>query len=518
MPPVEQAPPETVIIRPQAGPQEGFLSSSADIAIAGGAAGGGKTWSLLLEAMRHVARPDFHAVIFRRTYPMITNKGGLWSEASKLYPYLGATPSESRLEYDFPSGASVKFAHLQHEKDRLSWAGSQVPLIGFDQLEEFEEKQFWYLLSRNRSARAGIRPYLRATCNPVPSDDPIGGWLNKLIAWWWDPETGYAIPERSGVVRHFVRDEDESLHWSNDPRELQARFPLSVPKSLTFVPSSLEDNPILEHCDPGYRGTLMSLPRVERERLLRGNWKIKATAGTVFDRAWFRTVLRAIPDDVVQWVRYWDKAGTQGGGKYSAGALVGRRACGRYLIASMARGQWSAGNREAVIRQVAERDRELLGDITVWLEQEPGSGGKESAENTIRNLAGFTARKEPVTGDKVSRAGPLSSQAEAGNIDLLEGPWVEPFLVECQNFDGVSGYSDQVDAASGAFNKVSRASGFDVPAGISFEKALDTRIKAGYDPPTATSDDEREQSDDDDGPRRQSWASLLGNRRRRLKF
>ncbi len=507
---------ETIVIRPQEGPQEAFLASSADIVIAGGAAGGGKTWGLLLEPMRHRERPDFAAVVFRRTYPMITNKGGLWTEASKLYPYLGATPHESKLEYTFPSGMTVKFAHMQHEKDRFSWAGSQVPLLCFDQLEEFEETQFWFLLSRNRSARAGVSPYVRATCNPVPPDDETGGWLARLISWWWDPDTGYPIAHRSGLLRWFVRGADEQLHWGDSAEELRERFPGHEPKSLTFVPSFLGDNPILERNDPGYRATLNSLPRVERERLLHGNWKIKASAGLVFDRAWFK-VLTAMPDDVEQWARYWDKAGTEGGGKYSAGVLTGRRRCGRYLIASSIRGQWSSGNREAVIRQVAHLDQDSLGRVDIWVEQEPGSGGKESAENTIRGLAGFTVRKEAVTGSKLARAGPLSSQAEAGNVDVLQGPWVEAFLSEMQNFDGERGYMDQVDAASGGFNKVSRAAGWIIPGPISFEKPLDTKIKAGYDPVAAhktNSDDD----DDNDSPRRQSWATLLGTRRRRLKL
>jgi predicted phage terminase large subunit-like protein len=442
-------------VRPQAGPQEAFLSSPADIVIAGGAAGGGKTWSLLLEPLRHAKNRHFGAVIFRRTYPQITNQGGLWDEAAELYPAIGGIPREDDLTYRFPSGMSVKFAHMQHLKDRLAWKGSQVPLIGFDQLEEFEEAQFWYMLTRNRSARAGVRPYVRATCNPVPDDDPIGGWLNKLIAWWVNPETGYAIPERSGIIRWFVRLGDR-LHWADTKGELIDRFPdVDLrPKSLTFIPAKLSDNPALERADPDYRAWLMAQPLVDRERLLAGNWKIKATAGKVFNRAWFKSFLKELPTDVSAWVRYWDKAGTEGGGKFSAGVLMGKRGNGRVIIADIVHGQWSALNRETVIKQTAEADRMKRGDVEVWVEQEPGSGGKESAESTVRNLGGFTVHAERVTGDKVTRAGPLSSQAEAGNVDLIAAPWNEAFLVEAQNFDGEHGFTDQIDAASGAFNKL----------------------------------------------------------------
>jgi predicted phage terminase large subunit-like protein len=427
--------------------------------------------------MRHSGNPSFAAVIFRRTYPQITNAGGLWDEASELYDGLGAASREASLEYRFPSGMTIKFAHMQHAKDRLAWKGAQVPLIAFDQLEDFEESQFWYLQSRNRSARAGVRPYIRGTCNPVPDDDPIGGWLNKLISWWIDPDTGYAIQERSGVLRWFVRLADE-LHWGDDPQELVSRFPNMIhddergkllPKSFTFIPSLLQDNPALEQADPGYRATLMSLPLVERERLLYGNWKIKAQAGKIFKRVWFKTRLRELPKDVERWVRYWDKAGTEGGGKFSAGALMGKRSSGRFILADMVRGQWSARNREEIIKQTAEADKERFPgkDIDVWVEQEPGSGGKESAETTIINLAGHTVHAERVTGNKVTRAGPLSAQAEAENVDLLADrvlnetgePWNEAFLAEAENFDGETGFSDQIDAAGGAFNKLMLAPG-----------------------------------------------------------
>jgi len=454
--PVSLAPRPTRVerVRPQPGPQEMALSSPADIVITGGANGGGKTWSLLLEPVRHKDNADFGAVIFRRESPQITNQGGLWDESGKMYPGLKAQPNNVALSWTFPSGARVRFSHMQHAKDRFSWDGSQIPLIGFDQLESFEEIQFWFMLSPNRST-CGVRPYVRATCNPVPEDDVVGGWLHKLIAWWLDEETGYARADRAGVVRWFLR-RNETLHWGAAKKELLAQFPDATAddvKSLTFVPAKLSDNPALTKADPGYKGWLLSLPLVERERRLEGNWKIKPTAGKVFSRAWFKSLLGAAPTDVTSWVRYWDKAGTQDGGKYSAGALLGRREGGRYVLADMIRGQWGALDRETVIAQTAVADR-ARGNVAIWVEQEPGSGGKESAEATIRSLAGHVVHAERVTGDKVTRAGPLAAQAEAGNIDLVAGAWVEPFLVEAQNFDGVHGFADQIDAASGAFNKV----------------------------------------------------------------
>lgn len=439
------------VIRPQSGPQEDFLASSADIAIAGGAAGVGKTWGLLLELVRNIENKDFGAVIFRRQSTQIGNEGGLWDESTKLYPLLRAVPKPSAFEWLFPSGAKCKFSHMEYEKDRTAWDGSQIPFIGFDQLEHFLAGQFWYMLSRNRSM-CGVRPYIRATCNPVPEDDPVGGWLNTLIAWWIDQETGYPIWERSGVLRWFVRIGDV-IEWGDSADELRQRFagypPEDIqPKSLTFIPGKLEHNPALLKANPEYRASLLALPLVERERLLGGNWKIRPAAGKVFNRGWFEIV--DVAPAQVRRCRGWDKAGTEGAGDWSAGVRVAQSK-GVYYIEDVIKGQWSALQRNAVMKQKAEADGL---ETQIDIEQEPGSSGKESAERSIRELAGYRVSARPSTGDKVTRAGGLSAQAEAGNVKLVRGAWNEDYLNELHNFpDGA--HDDQVDASSLSFNRLS---------------------------------------------------------------
>jgi predicted phage terminase large subunit-like protein len=178
--------------------------------------------------------------------------------------------------------------------------------------------------------------------------------------------------------------------------------------------------------------------------------------GGLFQRGWFGSTVDAVPLQNAS-VRYWDKAGTQGAGAYTAGVLMARSPEGMYYVVDVVRGQWSAGERERRIRQTAEQDGL---HVAIWIEQEPGSGGKESAQNTILNLAGWNARAEPVTGDKVSRARPFAAQAEATNVRLIRDTpsrrWNAAFLDEVGVFP-TGTYKDQVDAASGAFNKLALA-------------------------------------------------------------
>ena len=160
-------------------------------------------------------------------------------------------------------------------------------------------------------------------------------------------------------------------------------------------------------------------------------------------------------------VRYWDKAGTDGAGAYTAGVKMGAGTDGLFYILDVVRGQWAAPQRERTIRATAELDGHGVG---IWIEQEPGSGGKESAESTIRSLAGYTIKAERPSGDKATRAEPLAVQVEAGNVRLLRGPWNQAFIDEVKTFP-VGKYKDQVDASSGAFNKLAapRAVGILLP-------------------------------------------------------
>jgi len=151
-------------------------------------------------------------------------------------------------------------------------------------------------------------------------------------------------------------------------------------------------------------------------------------------------------------VRFWDKAGTHGAGAYTVGALIGVDSDNRYWVLDIIRGQWDSSEREKVIQQTAQADGK--GTI-IGLEQEPGSGGKESAEATVRRLAGFRVKTDRPTGDKALRADPFSSQVNSNNVSIKKADWNSDFLEELRFFPA-STYKDQVDASSGAFNLITK--------------------------------------------------------------
>jgi predicted phage terminase large subunit-like protein len=156
-------------------------------------------------------------------------------------------------------------------------------------------------------------------------------------------------------------------------------------------------------------------------------------------------------------VRYWDKAGTKEkydgkpGGAYTVGCKMAKLKNGKFVIMDIKRGRWEATERELIIKQTAQSDGAA---VYIYMEQEPGSGGKESAQSTIRNLAGFAAYADIPHGDKIYRADPYSVQVNNSNVMLLRGLWNSAFIEEHRFFPN-SKFKDQVDASAGAFGKLS---------------------------------------------------------------
>lgn len=406
-------------------------------------------------------------MIFRRDRQQVVNEGGLWDEAGKIYPLLQATPNNSDLFYTFPSGASVGFAGVQHVTDVYKWQGSQIAYMGFDELTHFTEFQFFYLWSRNRSM-SGVRSYLRCTCNPDSES-----WVAGFIAWWIDQNTGIAIPERSGVVRYLVRNNERNFWFDTQTEadeyaaetfpELVEKFgPSAFAKSVTFIPADVFDNPALLNSDPGYLANLLALPLIERERLLKGNWKVKASAGKVYNREWFE-IVPAIGTGGLD-VRFWDLAATEKKVKTKRGkndpdytATVKMRYKNDvWTITDAFQIQTAPANVEKLVMQTAELDvREAKANGTRYRlrwEIEPGSASVRENHRWLTQLRGIDAKGVSSRIDKLSRARACSVQAEFGNVKMLLGPWNNELLTQLHGFPDLP-HDDLFDAVSGAFNE-----------------------------------------------------------------
>lgn len=468
-------------IRPQVGPQEEFLKASADIVIYGGSAGSGKSWAVLMEAVRHVGNGKFGAVIFRQTYPQITEEGGLWDTSEEIYPLIGGRPNKGKLEWVFPSGCRVSFAHLGGDRDLQKYMGSQMALIVFDELTHFSEKSFFYLLSRNRSM-SGVRPYIRATCNPDSGHwlvrgrgaDGKSSWGNGFISWWIDPDTGYPIKERSNIARWFIRSGND-IYWDDTKAGLISRFPDLIPRSATFICASVADNQKLLDINPEYIANLQALHPVDRERLLLGNWKISEEAGTLFRRGWFKVceneffLSAKASADSYEECRFWDFAATEhevvSGQRRSepcstAGVKITKIVVNKeayYFVSGAVEEQWNPAKTNDLVKNIAAQD----GAFTkVRWEIEPGSMAIRDTYALTKMLKGYNAMGMAPETNKLMRAKPFATAASNGQVIIVRGFLdAERFISSCVRFPGVKDGKDIVDAASGAFAVVSDTPG-----------------------------------------------------------
>lgn len=223
-----------------------FMQRPEDEALYGGAAGGGKSEALVIEATRQVHIPHYKALILRKTYPQLTE---LIEKSLRYYPiaFPKARYNASEHTWYFPSGAKIVFGSMQHSKDKLNYQGKAYDFIAFDELTHFTYDEYIYLSSRNRANGPGTRVYMRATANP----GGIGhGWVKDRFITAAEPLT---------TIWESVKIEKEG--------KTEQRH-----RSRIFVPSSVFDNKILLENDPDYFTRLAMLPEAERKALLYGDW------------------------------------------------------------------------------------------------------------------------------------------------------------------------------------------------------------------------------------------------------
>lgn len=454
-----------------------LLRSPARVVVFGGGAGGGKSYAMQLMPLRWRDKPQFRCANFRIDRPRLTQEGGLWDESKNIYPYLGGTPNESRLEWAFPSGAKFRYNGLQGDFKLGSKDGGQIPLIQFDEMQEFTKRMVMFMLTRNRATAPGLPRLIRGYCNPDPDGAP---WLSEFLQWWWDPDSGYAIPERSGVIRYFVYVRNK-FYWADTPAELRNAFPDEDPISATFIRSLVQDNQVLMRNNPEYVSGLKAQDEITREIKLFGNFKIRAIKGSMFNRAWFPMV-EWTPINATR-LRYWDLAGSDedfiSGTEdpdYTCGLKLARcNVTGQEFVEDVVRCRLHPSEIEQLILNTAIAD----GHYTpIRIEFEPGSHSKYVENTFTKLLDGFDVQFVRVTKSKAVRAAAVSAQAKVRNVCCKIGPWNEAFFQELEVFPkkGNRIHDDQVDALSGAHNELAL---IEPPASEADTEAIARMLQAG---------------------------------------
>ena len=243
--------------KPFPGPQTEAYHSPADITLYGGAAGGGKT-DLLLGTARWEHQ---QSIIFRRVFP---NLRGIEARAREMYaPEDGY--NESLHRWKFRDGRQIEFASLQYEKDVSNYQGQPHDLYGFDEITEFSEIQFRFVIGWNRSAKKGQRCRVICTGNPPTSQD--GQWVIQFWGPWLDEN--HPNPAKPGELRWFTTVEGRDQEMPNgDPVEVNGE--MVTPLSRTFIPARVQDNPALQGTN--YLATLQALPEPLRSKFLFGDF------------------------------------------------------------------------------------------------------------------------------------------------------------------------------------------------------------------------------------------------------
>ena len=384
----------------------------------GGAAGPGKTEGLLMSALQYVDQPHYRALLLRRTFRQLNQSNSIMNRARQQLKYTDAEWNTTDKRYTFPSGATITFGNLDSDDDVYQYDSSEFQFIGFDELTSFTERQYTYLFSRLRSTKDNpVALRMRSASNPG----------NRGHDW---------------VKNRFMIGQTAASRQ----KEFPERF---------FLPARIEDNPHLRREE--YVAALANLDAVRRRQLLDGDWEV-TPSGNLFRREWFE-IVDDWPREVSGIVRAWDDAATRDGGDWTVGVLMARARTGIFYVIDVVRIQGSPLDVERLKAQTAQTDKELSsGRALTLLQQEPGAAGKSFIDSQIGGpLSGFYVDVENPTGDKYTRALPMSSAAQAGNIKLIRGRWNRDFFEELEQAGPdpkLYDHDDQWDAAASAFNRL----------------------------------------------------------------
>lgn len=430
---------EDEIIAPRSLKQKAFIDSRASITIFGGAMGSGKTYLGVMAFLPYIPFKNFRGLILRRTLPELKGSGGVLDTCKDLFFRVDpkARWKEQQNKFVFSSGAEIYLRPFEREEEERKLQGLQANLILVDEAQFFTERQVLFLESRNRYPKCTeCPPRMLLTANPLKSSF-LRKWLDK-----WIDKDGYPDKERecqtyyaSRQEGHLVVSEDkESLVYFDERTGDRVE-----PKSITFIPANIYDNPVLMKNDPTYINKLHGMSPVDKAKYLYGSWDAEEKSSGYWKKEWCEFVELA-PMLAVKRVRAWDLAGTleselNTNPDYTVGALLSRDKFGNTYVEDIRRFRARFGEVFEKMVEVAKEDGD---DVLISVPQDAGSAGKAYAMTMIRDLAdlGYYAKAKPSNKSKLTRFAPFCAASEAGTVKIVTGEWNEAFISELEDFDG----------------------------------------------------------------------------------
>lgn len=374
----------------------------------------------------------------------------------------------------------------------------QISNIFYDEATHAEEEDIWWLWSRLRSDAKNVHG-LVLSCNPDNAS-----WLLKYAMWYLYPEghgfAGRPDPDKNGKVRYLLRIGGDIV-WGESRKELIEKYgnpALDIDHESQIKPISfqglfgtIDDNPPLKKSNPLYKSNLESLPRLDRERLLCGNWFARVENSTYFDRSTCPELITPPPySDFVRIVRAYDFAGTlpHDGNRntdYFASVKMGKLKNGNYVILEVLRTRITFGDWFSHILENAKRDGQF---VDVILPEDPNPASKAATTILARSLneEGLSCRMKRSSLGKLDSFRPFAASAELGIISVVKDCATDLwnkiqnnndfFYKELEAFDGKrrsgeAGHDDMADCASLAFTTL--ASRVNIPSFIAGIKSVD---------------------------------------------
>tara|TARA_R110000803_G_scaffold13482_1_gene37875 strand:- start:21758 stop:23182 length:1425 start_codon:yes stop_codon:yes gene_type:complete len=473
----------TALFGPASRKQEMFINSKATITVFGGAAGSGKSYMGLMDLLKWVHLPKFRGVVFRRTTPQLKGVGGMWDVAQSMYGdvfnKLKISSKDSKVT--FPSKAEVMMRHMEHVKDKYNIQGWQISEALVDEATQFEEEQIMYIISRLRTD-APMASHLKMTCNP-DYDSFLRVWLEK--AGYLDKE-GFPLEDRCGEIVYCGQVGGQMEFESSMEEWLEKHPSILRPMSFCFINATCKDNPALLEMEPDYLSKLENLPRVERDRLLHGNWYARETASGYWKREWCSDPisLYQIPKGCRS-ARSWDMAATLPSEIYpNPDYTVGVRGCvddeGTVYIMDVKRFR----DRPAgVINKLLSAANDDGQDCIITIPKDPGAAGKSAADHVTSKCFenGFTCRQKQTKTGKDKRFEPVAALAENGMIKIVKGDWNKMFHDELEAFGSGRGHDDMVDAISDLVHELCQRRAipsFSCPTGLTQDSPFTTKARS----------------------------------------